>query len=93
MKLKKCQENQIFQKKAAVLCLQIKVKIVSYQIQHQTNLHQSSIRKKIKLTKKEKYNKRKKIKKRQKKINKKDKLIVKSQRVNKKCVNKTLNKL
>jgi len=61
MKLKKCQENQIFQKKAAVLFLQIKVKIVSNQIQDQTNLHQSTIRKKIKLKKKEKHKKRKKI--------------------------------
>lgn len=61
MKLKKCQGNQIFQKKAAVLCLQIKVKIVNYQILHQTNPHQSTIRKKIKLIKKEKHNKRKKI--------------------------------
>jgi len=93
MKLKKCQENQIFQKKAVDLCLQIKVKIVNYQIQHQTNLHQSTIRKIIKLKKKEKPIKRKKIQKRQKKINKKDKLIVKSRKINKKCENKTLNKL
>jgi hypothetical protein len=40
MKLKKCQENQIFQKIAAVRCLQIKVQTANFQIQHQTNLRQ-----------------------------------------------------
>jgi hypothetical protein len=92
MKLKKCQENQIFQKIVAVQCLQIKVKTANYQIRHQTNLPQSTIRKITKLTKKEKHIKRKKMLKRLKKKNKKGKLIVKSKRVNKKCVNKTLNK-
>lgn len=90
MKLKKCQENQIFQKTVVAQCPQIKVKIVNFQIQYQTNLRQPPIRK-TKLTKKEKLIPRKKTLRRLKKINKKDKLIVKSKRVNKKCVNKTSN--
>ena len=61
MKLKKCQENQISQKIVVAQCLRIKVKTVNCQIQHQTNLLQSIIRKITKLTKKENLIKRKKM--------------------------------
>ena len=92
MKLKKCQENQISQKIVVAQCLRIKVKTVNYQIQHQTNLLQSIIRKITKLTKKENHFKRKKMLKSLKKRKKMNKQIVKSKRINKKCVNKISNK-
>ena len=92
MKLKKCQENQISQRIVVAQCLRIKVKTVNCQIQHQTNLLQSIIRKITKLTKKENHIKRKKMLKSLKKRKKMNKLIVKSKRINKKCVNKISNK-
>jgi len=92
MKLKKCQENQIFQKIVVAQCLRIKVKTVNCQIQHQTNLLQSIIRKITKLKKKENLIKRKRMLKSLKKRKKMNKLIVKSKRINKKFVNKISNK-
>ena len=59
MKLKKCQENQIFQKIVAVQCLQIKVRTANFQIQHQTNLFKLIIKKITKMIKKEKQRKKK----------------------------------